>query len=127
MKALNVFPVFLGLALIAFPSQSKPQTDQTAPAVLHLKLNVNKAIISTWVDLEAGQEAHIRNDAFVWFRIWSDYPLVIHLGHCQATTTTDITCEIQPSQKIHFQDLRIGYPNDAPINRVRITALKHAP
>lgn len=107
-------------------SAPAPVNDQPAPNPRYLKLNPNKLIDAFTIDVLPGQEVHFNNPTFSYVRIGSDYPVIVHIGACQSTGTTDLICNTMPNVDINFQDSRLGDPS-APVNRVRITALRDAP
>lgn len=122
-----IFCLVLCFSVLSFAAEdvnSSPDNIDPNP-VLHVKLNTHKLAIATSMYLVPGQEVRIDNQVFTHVRVMSDLPVVVQIGKCQATETTDIRCETTPNLYIHFQDLRIGVPIDsAPLNRVYLTFSK---
>lgn len=103
---------------------SSPDNIDPSP-VLHVKLNTHRLAIATTMYLVPGQEVRIDNPVFTHVHLMSDLPIIVQIGKCEATQTTDIRCETTPNLYIHFQDLRDGTPADgAPLNRIYLTFTK---
>jgi hypothetical protein len=120
--------LLLCLSLVAAAQQANPNSspDSIDPSpVLRIKFNSRRQAISTSLYLVPGQELRVDNAVFNRIHIMSDLPVVVRIGKCQATQTTDIRCETTPNLYIHVQDLRIGVPIDgAALNRIYLTATK---
>lgn len=120
--------LLLCLSFVASAQQgdvnNSPDNIDPSP-VLHVKFNSHRLAISTTIYLVPGQEVRIDNPVFTHIHVMSDMPVVVKIGKCQATETTDIQCETVPNLYIHFQDLRIGVAADgAELNRIYLTATK---
>lgn len=123
----NLISVFL-LASFCLAAAAQTPSEPPLPPVIRLHFKPGYVGTATTMRVLPGQIVHIGNDFYSYVRIGSDFPLLVHTGNCQATGTTDIICNIQPSQAVIFQDTRIGVPVDkAKVNRVRLTALRDAP
>jgi len=73
-----------------------------------------------------GQELNVSDPEFNFIKVETDYPVLVKIGHCQATNTLRIRCKNVPDGAlILVQDSRIGIsPDEVPRNKIRITAVK---
>jgi hypothetical protein len=105
----------------------EPPATIAPPKLKNLKINPGKLITNGTIDVLAGQEIHLTNETMSWARITSSLPIMVHVGACKATSTTDITCTFAPNIDLHFQDLRIGVDwTTEPVNRVHVVAMHDA-
>lgn len=109
----------------------EPQPDApevTPPQPQMRTLYGDSPTVSFKITVLPGQEVHFDNSLFSWIRIFSSLPFAFRAGQCQATSTTDVTCSIEPNASINLQDVRVGTPADsAEPNVLHITAMKNAP
>jgi hypothetical protein len=110
----------------ADPQPDAPEV--TPPPPQMRTLYGDSPTVSFKISVLPGQEVHFDNSLFSWIRIFSRFPFAFQAGQCQATSTTDVTCSVQPNASINLQDLRVGVPADsAEPNVLHITAMRDAP
>jgi hypothetical protein len=104
------------------PSPSQPEPPIQEAAIWHTESGVR---VVTFHVLP-GQELDLVDPEFNFVKVESDYPLAIRAGKCQSTETQHWQCNNIPrGGLIYMQDLRVGVPADAPVDNVKVTAVRN--